>query len=66
MTFQQLFFITMGLGILTSCKPKFDTPEADNGDIDASNYVALGSSMTAGSRRCSMWSTTTTPSFRWH
>ncbi|MCD6017683.1 MAG: hypothetical protein K0S53_804 [Bacteroidetes bacterium] len=48
MTFQQFSFIVLGLGILTSCKPKFDTPEADGGDIDASNYVALGSSMTAG------------------
>lgn len=48
MTFQQLSFIVLGIGLLSGCKPKFDTPEADNGNIDVSNYVALGSSMTAG------------------
>jgi lysophospholipase L1-like esterase len=48
MTFQQLSILVLGLGVLSGCKPKFDTPDADKGNIDASNYVALGSSMTAG------------------
>ena len=34
--------------IVVSCKPKFDIPDPDKGNIDVSNYVALGSSMTAG------------------
>jgi len=34
--------------VVVSCKPKFDVPDPDNGNIDVSNYVALGSSMTAG------------------
>ena len=33
---------------IAGCKPKFDIPDADKGNIDASNYVALGGSMTAG------------------
>jgi hypothetical protein len=40
-----LTIISIGL---IGCKPKFDVPDADKGDIDASNYVALGGSMTAG------------------
>jgi len=34
--------------IISSCNPKFNEPEPDKGTIDASNYVAIGSSMTAG------------------
>ena len=34
--------------IVVSCKPKFDVPDPDKGNIDVSNYVAIGSSMTAG------------------
>ncbi|MFN8116212.1 MAG: hypothetical protein U0W65_08865 [Bacteroidia bacterium] len=34
--------------ITTGCNPKFKEPEVDKGSIDASNYVAIGSSMTAG------------------
>ncbi len=34
--------------LVVSCKPKFDVPDPDNGNIDVSNFVALGSSMTAG------------------
>lgn len=34
--------------IVLSCKPKFDVPDPDKGNIDVSNYVAIGSSMTAG------------------
>ncbi len=33
---------------IIGCKPKFDVPDADKGEIDASNYVALGGAMTAG------------------
>lgn len=34
--------------IMTACNPKFKEPNVDKGSIDASNYVALGSAMTAG------------------
>jgi hypothetical protein len=30
------------------CKPKFDMPDPDGGNINVSNYVAVGSSMTSG------------------
>ena len=32
----------------SSCKPKFDVPDSDAGDINVSNYVAIGGAMTAG------------------
>ena len=38
-------FITL---VFLACNPKFIEPEANKGAIDASNYVALGSSMAAG------------------
>lgn len=34
--------------ILLGCKPKFNVPDPEAGDINVSNYVAVGSSMTAG------------------
>jgi hypothetical protein len=34
--------------VATACKPKFDVPDPEKGEIDASRYVAIGSSMTAG------------------
>lgn len=40
--------MAISLSITTSCKPKFDVPDPDKGNVDVSNYVALGSSMTAG------------------
>jgi hypothetical protein len=33
---------------LVACNTKFIEPDAEKGNIDASNYVAIGSSMTAG------------------
>lgn len=36
------------LVIATACKPKFDIPDPEKGEVDASRYVAIGSSMTAG------------------
>ncbi|MES2566409.1 MAG: hypothetical protein V4565_06055 [Bacteroidota bacterium] len=48
MTLYKLFLCILTASICVSCKPKFDEPEPDSGDINASNYVALGSSMTAG------------------
>lgn len=45
----KLGFTSIALIVLAvSCKPKFDAPEAAGGNIDASRYVAVGSSMTAG------------------
>ncbi len=36
------------LATLLGCKPKFNVPDPEAGDINVSNYVAVGSSMTAG------------------
>jgi len=33
---------------ISSCKPKFDVPDSEAGDINVSNYVAIGGAMTAG------------------
>ena len=40
-------FLTAFL-LLWACKPKFDVPNPDKGSMDASRFVAIGSSMTAG------------------
>jgi len=32
----------------SSCKPKFDIPDSEAGEINVSNYVALGGAITAG------------------
>jgi hypothetical protein len=34
--------------VFVACNPKFIEPDADKGSIDVSNYVAVGSSITAG------------------
>jgi hypothetical protein len=34
--------------LVSSCKPKIDAPEPDKGGIDATKYVAIGNSITAG------------------
>jgi hypothetical protein len=44
----KISFIILTSLIVFSCKPKFDVPEPEKGNIDVSNYVAIGSSMTAG------------------
>lgn len=45
-------YISIVLILLTifsvSCKPKFDIPGPDKGNVDVSNYVAVGGAMTAG------------------
>lgn len=33
---------------ISSCKPKFDIPDSEAGEINVSNYVALGGAITAG------------------
>jgi lysophospholipase L1-like esterase len=48
MTLNKILLFTITVFALVSCKPKFDVPDADKGNIDASNYVALGGAMTAG------------------
>jgi hypothetical protein len=48
MTFYKIALITIITTTIVSCKPKFDVPDPDKGNVDVSNYVALGSSMTAG------------------
>ena len=47
-TLHKLIVVGICAIIIVSCKPKFDVPDNDKGNIDVSNYVALGSSMTAG------------------
>lgn len=45
--YRTIYFLFITL-VFLACNPKFIEPEADKGAIDASNYVALGSSMSAG------------------
>ena len=43
-----IFLIPLTIGMMIGCKPKFDIPTPDNGSVDASRYVAIGSYITAG------------------
>ena len=47
-TLYKVIAVVITSTLVVSCKPKFDVPDPDNGNIDVSSYVALGSSMTAG------------------
>lgn len=47
-TLYKLTFLSITSLIIVGCNPKFKEPDADKGAIDASNYVAIGSAMTAG------------------
>lgn len=40
--------VVVAAGVVVSCKPKLDEPEPEKGSIDASKYVAIGNSITAG------------------
>ncbi len=42
------FSITIVIGVMIGCKPKFDIPNPDKGSVDASRYVAIGSYVTSG------------------
>jgi len=45
----KLLYSTLLLAlVIFSCKPKFEVPDPEKGEVDASRYVAIGSSMTAG------------------
>jgi hypothetical protein len=45
----KLLYTSLVLALIVSaCKPKFDIPDPEKGEVDASRYVAIGSSMTAG------------------
>ncbi len=48
MTLYKTIFIATATFIVTACTPKFNEPNPSTGNIDASNYIAIGSSMTAG------------------
>lgn len=48
MSSSSLYACVALLVLATACKPKFDVPDPEKGEIDASRYVAIGSSMTAG------------------
>ncbi|MCF8423553.1 MAG: hypothetical protein K9H41_04350 [Bacteroidia bacterium] len=45
--FTSILIIAVTISI-SSCKPKFDVPDSEAGDINVSNYVAIGGAMTAG------------------
>jgi len=48
MSSSSLYACVALLVITAACKPKFDVPDPEKGEIDATRYVAIGSSMTAG------------------
>lgn len=50
MIHMKILYTSIALLLITtfSCKPKIEAPEASMGDIDASRYVAIGTSNTAG------------------
>jgi lysophospholipase L1-like esterase len=45
--FTSILIIAVTISI-SSCKPKFNVPDSEAGDINVSNYVAIGGAMTAG------------------
>lgn len=45
--YKSLLFSSLA-GLVISCKPNFKDPKVDKGSVDASRYVALGNSITAG------------------
>ncbi len=45
---QTIYFLFTFLIVLFGCRPKFDEPKPAKGSVDASRYVAVGSSITAG------------------
>lgn len=48
-TLQNLFFIVLGATAIISCDPKLDAPTpSTNGQVDLSNYISIGNSLTAG------------------
>lgn len=47
-TLYKTILLSTSFAIFLSCKPKFNEPDVDKGDIDASSYVAIGGAMTAG------------------
>tara|TARA_R110002072_G_scaffold192413_3_gene349460 strand:+ start:4785 stop:6098 length:1314 start_codon:yes stop_codon:yes gene_type:complete len=48
MTLNRLYIITIILFTLFSCKPKFEIKDTSLGSVDATSYVAIGGSSTAG------------------
>ena len=44
----KLLYLLSAVLILTACKPKLDVPDPEKGSVDASRFVAIGGSMTAG------------------
>ena len=47
-TLYKLLALSISATIIISCKPKFDAPDPDKGNIDVSNYVSIGAALTAG------------------
>lgn len=48
MTLYKTIFIATATCIVTACTPKFNEPNPSTGNINASDYLAIGGSMTAG------------------
>ncbi len=48
MRLYKFILFTITASAFVACKPKFDVPDPDKGDIDVTNYVAVGGAMTAG------------------
>ncbi len=50
MNFKRLVYITGAITVafLSSCKPTIDLPKQVKGNVDFTNYVAIGNSLTAG------------------
>ncbi len=45
---QYSFVLSAFFSLTNACKPNFKTPDVDKGDIDVTNYVAIGDAITAG------------------
>ncbi len=47
-TLNKLLFLFFSIVLLVSCKPTLTAPTPNKGNVDATRFVAIGSSMTAG------------------
>ena len=45
--FKSIIITTLTISIF-SCKPKFEIPDSETGELNATNYIAIGGAMTAG------------------
>ena len=45
--FKSIIIILLTISVF-SCKPKFEIPDSETGELNATNYIAIGGAMTAG------------------